>query len=352
MKAFYLKPSNSSFVRTDEKILAGHFDLTARLITSFPKKKYLLKIIRLVIFLLFRGRRFDFYFTRFADYHTFFLTLFSRIYDIPLFIVIGGFEVASIPEFGYGGYSNVVRSFCIKYALRHATYLLPNSKELINNTNYFDDPAGREGGILHFVPETNAKIHVISNGFDPEFWTVDPSVKRIRSVIAVAITSNLTTMKIKGVDSYINVAAQLTDIPFTLVGATTEFLSETGIKLPPNLRVIKTVPKEELRKLYQQAGVFCIFSITEGMPNALCEAMLCGCTPVGSRVNSIPEIIGNTGYVAAKNDITFLAEIVGKALNRDNLFNESARKRILTNYSLEKREQSLVNLINQKLKKQ
>lgn len=351
MKALYLKPSNSSFVRTDEEILGRHYELTVRLVTSFPKKQYLLKIIRLILFLLFKGRRFDFYYTRFADYHTFFLTLFSKIYRIPLFIVVGGFEVASIPEFSYGGYSNPVRSFCIKYALRHASYLLPNSKALISNTNYFDNFSGRKGGILHFAPNTQAEIHVISNGFDAQFWTTDPSITSNKSVIAVAITSSSTTMKIKGIDTYIHVAAQLPDIPFTLVGVSSEFLMGTGIEIPENLRVIKAIPKEELLQLYQQTSVFCIFSLTEGMPNALCEAMLCGCTPVGSRVNSIPEIIGDTGFVVERKDIGLLTEMVSKALERGSTPNEAARERIIKNYSLKKREESIVALINEKLNK-
>jgi len=54
------------------------------------------------------------------------------------------------------------------------------------------------------------------------------------------------------------------------------------------------VPDEELIKYYQKAKVYQL-SEYEGLPNALCEAMLCECVPAGTRYCGIPTAIGDTG---------------------------------------------------------
>jgi glycosyltransferase involved in cell wall biosynthesis len=53
----------------------------------------------------------------------------------------------------------------------------------------------------------------------------------------------------------------------------------------------------KLVELYNRHEFYLQLSVAEGFPNTLCEAMLCGCIPIGSNVFSIPKIIGDTGFV-------------------------------------------------------
>ena len=76
-----------------------------------------------------------------------------------------------------------------------------------------------------------------------------------------------------------------------------------------NVKFTGFVPDEELIKYYQKAKVYCQLSRYEGLLNALCEAMLCACVPVGTRYCGIPPAIGDTGMclmVIQKIDLSFV----------------------------------------------
>jgi glycosyltransferase involved in cell wall biosynthesis len=90
-------------------------------------------------------------------------------------------------------------------------------------------------------------------------------------------------------------------------------------------------------------------SISEGFPNSLCEAMLCECIPIGSNVGGIPQIIGNSGRIIGNRDITLIKHEIlhlsGMEEDGRELLGENARKRIIENFSIEKREASFWKLI-------
>lgn len=86
-------------------------------------------------------------------------------------------------------------------------------------------------------------------------------------------------------------------------------------------------------------------SITEGMPNTLCEAMLCECIPVGSNVNGIPDAIGNTGVIIKKRDVTELEAGVRRALKL--ISGKEAAKRIRENFSFDDREKKMIEVLQE-----
>jgi glycosyltransferase involved in cell wall biosynthesis len=88
-------------------------------------------------------------------------------------------------------------------------------------------------------------------------------------------------------------------------------------------------------------------SIMEGFPNALAEAMLCGCIPIGSNVSGIPFIIGDTGYILNKRDINELNLLVENVLNdrKRDQFPVLARKRIEEHFSYDQRRKMFEKVI-------
>jgi glycosyltransferase involved in cell wall biosynthesis len=88
-------------------------------------------------------------------------------------------------------------------------------------------------------------------------------------------------------------------------------------------------------------------SLWEGMPNALLEAMACGCCCIASDAGGIPEVIlhGENGFLLARSHLHRLGEAVLECLTMPreakNRIQQAARDRILTNHSISQEQQQL-----------
>jgi glycosyltransferase involved in cell wall biosynthesis len=91
---------------------------------------------------------------------------------------------------------------------------------------------------------------------------------------------------------------------FTLVG-------DADYPAPsPNIRVVGKESPETLVQLYNTHEYYLQLSSSEGFPNALGEAMACGCIPIGSAVGAIPEIIGDTGLLLKRKALGALQQLI------------------------------------------
>ena len=108
---------------------------------------------------------------------------------------------------------------------------------------------------------------------------------------------------------------------------------------------------EELQIYYKKARFNFQLAVFEGFGLALCEGMLSQCIPIGSSVNAIPHIIGDTGYIVQSKNINELQLIINKALSAGNK-NErgkQAQQRIIELFPFEKRKKRLIELIKEAL---
>jgi glycosyltransferase involved in cell wall biosynthesis len=351
MDILYFKPSNSSFVLIDQQILERNFSVKPYFINNKNGLIYIFTLIRLTAYLILHGRRVKIYFIRFADWHTALLALFEKIYRKKLILVIGGFDAFHLPEYKYGVYHRKFRGWCAKYSIRNASLILPNSPYLVESTNSYASDVPFKGGIRHFVKNIRGKVVVVHNGFDPEYWLDEQEVPKKNTIVTVANVKSLRNYYLKGIDSFIELARILPGYTFRIIGLNEEFLKQNAelIKIPDNLEVIEFVRHQDLKRYYREAKVFCLLSLTEGMSNVLCEAMLCECIPVGSDVSIIPDIIGNTGFIIKHRDILEIKQQVLNAINDDKHMGKLARQRIIDNFTLEKREMILCSLIRQQM---
>jgi glycosyltransferase involved in cell wall biosynthesis len=121
------------------------------------------------------------------------------------------------------------------------------------------------------------------------------------------------------------------------------------------LRVIITghLPNQEkVAEHLRLCDVYLQPSLWEGMPNALLEAMACGCCCIASDAGGIPEVIlhGENGFILARSHLHKLGEAVLECLlmspEAKNHIQQAARDRILTEYSITQEKLQLHTLID------
>jgi len=123
----------SSFVRCDLEILKRHFDVESLQIQTFRNP---LNILRLFVGVLHA----DLVYTWFAGTNAFFIVLFSKFLGKKSVVVLGGYEVAYVPEIGYGSLLSPFGRVKVKFVLRNATKVLAVSKSTFREALRFTQP--------------------------------------------------------------------------------------------------------------------------------------------------------------------------------------------------------------------
>jgi glycosyltransferase involved in cell wall biosynthesis len=268
----------------------------------------------------------------FADYHSLLPVLFAKVFNLKSYLVLAGYDVVSIPKLHYGSFKSPIRTFFSKYSIKYTSLNLAVVDSVAKDA-------------IKKVPQ--AKIKILYTGYDKnEFFPAGLEKEKI--VLTVATGNTLQRVKIKGIDVFCKLAKEMPKYFFIIIGLGTEAKHKLG-NLPNNLKVIGKVPQKKLLIFYQKAKVYAQFSMTEGLPNVVCEAMLCECIPVGFNVGGIPIAIGDAGFISDGKDIHKLMAIIDQAMNADPNLGKKARKRIINKFPIEQRERMLKNLLNKSI---
>lgn len=333
----FVKPVNSTFVRTDEAFLNRHYAVKSFYYAAVSGKGHMVYQIKLFFWLLWYIWQCKTVFIWFADYHGFLPTLFARVWGKKRITVIAGYDVAAEKEYDYGVFLYKIRGFCAKFTLKYASYIFSVSQALIED-------------LYKHVPKTYAKVKHIPFGFDGETWKPDLTLQK-KAVLTISVTDTHKRMQIKGIDVLIEVARLLPDISFTVAGVKeTMYPYLTRIK-PDNVTLTEPLPPRQIVELCQSHSVYAQLSVREGLPNAVCEAMLCGCIPVGTQRGGIPEAIGNAGYIIDSRNPEDIAPIIRRAIENPDYSAEQTRQYILKNYPKERRETAFLEVISAIVKK-
>jgi L-malate glycosyltransferase len=199
-----------------------------------------------------------------------------------------------------------------------------------------------------------ARVVTIPNGIDAESILLAKRDSDLSRLIGLQSTFPRVVMvgnlrPVKGPDTFLRMAAEIVrhypSAVFVVVGGlgTDEYagsilrqIGELGIEA--NVRLLGHRPRATVWALLKECDVFCLPSRSEGMSNALLEAMASGLPCVATAVGGTPEIIenGRTGYLVANEDYRAMAErILGLIRSPQRAFamGREAQRAVWENFS-------------------
>lgn len=115
----------------------------------------------------------------------------------------------------------------------------------------------------------------------------------------------------------------------------------------PNILVLGKERPEALVQLYNTHEFYLQLSSSEGFPNALGEAMACGCIPIGSAVGAIPEILGDTGLLLKRKALGALQQLIQDLMDGKTKLT-SPRARIESYFTYGHRQKLLLRALSLK----
>ncbi len=266
----------------------------------------------------------------FASWHSLLPVLLAKARRKPSIVVTGGYDVASVPEAGYGSQRGGTRKRISQITLNNATRLLAFSEYAAAETRNAV-PAARNLDMIYLGVNPVAQ---------PRF---DQRVRRVLTVGAVWRENLLR----KGLLPFVEAARFFPDIEFVQAGAWHDDSIDTLRKIAtPNVQFLGYVSDEKLEDLFATSLIYVQSSLHEGFGLSLAEAMSGGCIPVVTAAGSIPEIVGDTGVYSASNSPDDLAAAIRQALALGEDAGRQARERILTRFPVEQRRSLLFSLID------
>ena len=277
-------------------------------------------------------RRSDIVYTWFASTYSAAAVSSARAFRRRSVIAIGGADVAGIADIGYGIWISPWKSRLVSYALKSADRVLAVDP-------YLKEEAARRAGY------DGRNIQVLPTGFDPAFWS--PGGERTDSVLTVAVCDSRARLGVKGIDLLIRAARSLPGTKFTVIGIDEPLAGQLRTGTPANVEIRGRVSREELLSLYRRSKVYCQPSRFEGLPNAVCEAMLCGCIAVCTDVGGMRTPVSGHGILVPWGDPAALAAAVSEAMSRQADDGLKGRESIALRFTPQRREEGLVRLIGE-----
>lgn len=332
----------SSFVKKDIDILAENYSIKQHDFLPKSKLQTPLSFVSQFFFLLYNIGQADLLVVQFAGYHSFLPALFGWLFRTPCVIIVGGTDAHYFPGIGYGNWQKPVLKVFTKLSFILCSHIAPKHATLMSCTYTYAPGEPEQQGIYACVPGLQTPYTEITNGYDDVKWHCVAPKKPNTFITVSGAWEYHFQQQLKGIDLILQVAPQFPDCEFIILGVDNDSRIQA---ISPNVKVLPAVKNEELIKVFSSCEYYMQLSMAEGFPNALCEAMLCECIPIGSAVFSIPEIIGDSGFVLPQRNATDLAGLLKQALSADKQnLRTKARKRIAGNYTLEKRKASLLQL--------
>ncbi len=250
----------------------------------------------------------------------------ARVLGRKVIIVTGGIDATYVPDIGYGAMGHWLHRRLFAYSIRLAHSVLPFSNSSRDEILRYSRPSRVRTAYLAIDTE------LFRPGNEP----------RARRAVTACYSISPGTLRRKGIDTFIQAAALLPDVEFVVVGSidqgTWAALAE---QTPPNVRfTMRRYDRHRYARLLQTSAVYVQASAHEGFGVSLAEAMSCGCVPVVTDRYALPEVVGDTGYLAPFGDPAALAQAIQEALDHPEK-GEAAHQRAVEHFPEARRQRLL-----------
>ena len=324
-RILFVHNSNPSFVQIDRTILAERYEIEdLRQPGRIPNP---LRVIRGVA-------RAHLVFGWWASWHTFLPFTLAWLVRKPSVLIVGGFDTANMPEIGFGYQIGGLR--------RHASrWIMRRSKRLVTFSHF------SLGEIERNTPISPTRVTVVHLGVPDPFG--EPAGSKEREALTVGGVNERTLVQ-KGQLAFVQAAAELPDVRFTLAGA---WLDDSVERLrdlaAENVLLTGWLSQDELEAGYRRAAVYVQASRHEGFGLAVAEAMLAGCVPVVMNATAMPEVVGDAGVLIESQRAEDVAAGVRRALELGAEGGLRARERILGSFPMERRREGILGVVEEAL---
>ncbi|MBU1073803.1 glycosyltransferase [bacterium] len=247
-------------------------------------------------------------------------SMMGREHGLPVVVQgIGNDANVYLHEFPHSGY-------VIKH-VRRASALLFNCRSTRN--------AAAAAGLTH--PNT----HIIFHGVETDLF--EPDANRTEFGHRIITVAQLLPRKNHQLllHAFTHLPADLRDsstLYFVGGGPLKSSLEDLAkdLGIADRVTVAGRLPHEEMVREMQQSDIFCLPTLSEGMPVATIEAMSVGLPVVASRTDGLPETIAEPtcGILVPPADVKALTDALVEALRRQ-WDRRAIREHVLSNYTWE-----------------
>lgn len=160
-------------------------------------------------------------------------------------------------------------------------------------------------------------IQVIYNGIDTKkFFPIKKSNSKTLKLITVGRLS-----LIKGQRYLIEALKNLPNTELFIIGEgdLKIDLQQLAQQINVTVHLLGQVPNNEIPKYLQEADIFALPSLNEGMSNALLEAMACGLPVIVTDVGGTKELLQNNGILVEKESSESIREAIQTYRNQPEL---------------------------------
>lgn len=187
--------------------------------------------------------------------------------------------------------------------------------------------------LVERYPDAGSKVTVIPNGVDPSFRATPEGRAASSDHRFLLCVGNRKPHKnqVAAVEVLAQLKPSFPDLRLVIAGAPFEG-SEEIIDLAAARGVLHAVDlidhaeEAELLRLYQMCEVLLIPSLYEGFGLPALEAMACGTPVIASNRSSLPEVVGDAGFLVDPHDYHSMTERTRDLLTNPGLRSELSRR--------------------------